>query len=450
LGEDWERSSVRLSYKNDGNQPIVTDSNDFYPFGMSFVRNSEEDAHFGTGSYFNYKYNGKELQETGMYDYGARFYMTDIGRWGVVDPLAETSRRWSPYAYAYNNPIRFIDPDGRMASEFENPGDRFKNLRAAAIDFGKEYNGLSINYNIEIRTTFYKSTDENGAEYYSYSIPTAGNEGMTNSIAGADLAEISKLGEIVGDGHTHSGETTLMNFDGKDISTNNKFSSQDISVYNNKVKDGDTIVGNEYGKPVTGYVATPDGGLREYIPGVSNNSKSGKKDAGGAPIKNYDIPVTRDLPSNPASKSLRLNNISPTTMPNILPKNFNPMNLKDIKNVKNNSNNYIFFPIITDGKKKIKFKDKDRGVDQLPCKFIDRYGLDVIPDEETAIKYTDLLIEKRELLNPDKAKPYEISSIAGNKVWHIVVKSYKCRYCKIYININKNTGEILNFYRSED
>ncbi|MGE8431448.1 RHS repeat-associated core domain-containing protein [Chryseobacterium joostei] len=103
--------NARVSFgRNSAGALEIVDANDYYPFGMNHLKTGN--AFFGVGSYKNYKYNGKELQETGMYDYGARMYMSDLGRWGVVDPLAETSRRWSTYTYAYNNPIRFIDPDG--------------------------------------------------------------------------------------------------------------------------------------------------------------------------------------------------------------------------------------------------------------------------------------------------------------------------------------------------
>ncbi|MGN7867240.1 RHS repeat-associated core domain-containing protein [Chryseobacterium sp. 22458] len=67
------------------------------------------------GSYYSYKYNGKELQETGMYDYGARMMMPDLGRWGVMDAMSEKYSSWSPYNYAINNPVMVIDPDGNDA-----------------------------------------------------------------------------------------------------------------------------------------------------------------------------------------------------------------------------------------------------------------------------------------------------------------------------------------------
>ena len=85
----------------------VAEVNHYYPFGGVFA---------SSGNVQPYKYNGKELDtKKGLnwYDYGARHYDATLGRWLVVDPLAEKMGSWSPYAYCYSNPLKFVDVDGK-------------------------------------------------------------------------------------------------------------------------------------------------------------------------------------------------------------------------------------------------------------------------------------------------------------------------------------------------
>jgi len=112
----------RITYHYSGSAPVIDQEVEYYPFGSMFAANNLQNN--------LYLYNGKELNNEFFenYDYGVRFYDPQFGRWYSVDPLAELGRRWSPYTYAFDNPMRFIDPDGMWPGKGGFP-DPFAGIR---------------------------------------------------------------------------------------------------------------------------------------------------------------------------------------------------------------------------------------------------------------------------------------------------------------------------------
>ena len=82
----------------------------YYPYGLS-IKAGET-----TGEKNHYKFEGNEkLDELGLqlYDFNARQYDPQIGRFWSVDPLADYGQeRFSPYHFTFNNPANFADPSG--------------------------------------------------------------------------------------------------------------------------------------------------------------------------------------------------------------------------------------------------------------------------------------------------------------------------------------------------
>ena len=225
--------NTRLSYKKDANSSdlVVLDENHYYPFGLKMqglnsVKLNPE---------YNYNYNGKELQEElglDFHDYGARNYDASLGRWMNIDPLAEQMRRHSPYNYAFDNPVYFIDPDG-MAPESSNDPPRefisstgFRTLMVS-FQYNTTPNGVKQRFGQQTvsshtdKATRYKVTNDDGSVHTVYRRELYSTSTVINSDG------------LIGDTHqtTFIAETTT-DADGNVLSNNTiTNSTEKISLY---------------------------------------------------------------------------------------------------------------------------------------------------------------------------------------------------------------------------
>jgi RHS repeat-associated protein len=135
---------------------------DYYPFGMEMDMQTTQ-----VGTSNDYTYNGKEMNSDfglNLSDYGARWYDASIGRWHSIDPLAEKYTLFSPYNYVANNPMKFIDPDGKSHILYLvfKKGD--KSAKKISKRTQKAINENDINLTVQV---LYVGKDGLGEDYKS-------------------------------------------------------------------------------------------------------------------------------------------------------------------------------------------------------------------------------------------------------------------------------------------
>jgi RHS repeat-associated protein len=116
------------------NSYLTIQRTDYYPFGKPYPDGLRPEQQ-------PYKFGGKEYDEMhglNAYDFEARHLDANIPRFTTMDPLCEKYYSISPYAYCMNNPVKYVDPDGRKVYFAPGVSQEFKNQFATAVQFLNE------------------------------------------------------------------------------------------------------------------------------------------------------------------------------------------------------------------------------------------------------------------------------------------------------------------------
>ena len=153
-----------------GNNRVVADANGnikqtnhYYPFGMSFAEGTVTSSQ-------PYKYNGKELNTDrglNLYDYSARYMDPALGRFNTLDPKAEKYYSISPYVYVGNNPMKFIDPDGKKIVYANGVSEEFRKQFANTVEYLNKHGASGVLSKLQDHESVVYIAEGNNGSYFS-------------------------------------------------------------------------------------------------------------------------------------------------------------------------------------------------------------------------------------------------------------------------------------------
>ena len=280
--------NIRMSYGKDPSNGVlrIIEENHYYPFGLKHTNYNNDKMIYvkemellkikfspnTIKTSYNYKFENKEWQdELGLnwYDFGARNYMADIGRWGSIDNMSEKYHFSSPFVYANNNPIIYVDLDGNEWFYHSKDGksDPTWNWHDGnTYNTGvKDSNGNEVVLNgVEAVVSFKGSRDEKLGE-------KDGKAGYING-KGAKTATVTVYGpDGEDDVHTYTGYTMSSN--------STKFGAIDEGTYDgnfDKIGKSGTLKSN-WTIENRGRVRMLDGSINPYSPSSLDENGEGYK-----------------------------------------------------------------------------------------------------------------------------------------------------------------------------
>ena len=135
----YESNSLESTQFTTGSDGSILQHDEYFPTGETWISESKNNDPRNVQPWM---FNAKELDETGLYAFGARYYNPKYSVWSSPDPLlaryVQDGNAASPanlglYGYAWNNPVGLRDPDGRAVTEAQVAA-----FRAGKLDVNRE------------------------------------------------------------------------------------------------------------------------------------------------------------------------------------------------------------------------------------------------------------------------------------------------------------------------